>query len=329
LIEIVLPKAYDLDAEELLREKVLVEMWREQLLDNRVSLKVLIATEKAESVLDVLEQHFAGEEGYRIIVHPVSATLPRWQHGERDELESVEKARRPLRISREEIYSQVSQSIRLTPVFVTLVAISTIVASVGLLTDSVAVIIGAMVLAPLLGPNVALALATTLGDVVLARRAFLSNAAGVLTAFLLSVGIGALVHARPDVPEIASRTRVETGHVVLALASGVACSLSVTSGAPAALIGVMVAVALLPPLAVFGMLLGANHKAPAVGALLLVVTNVICVNLAAVVTFLMQGIRPASWWEAGRARVATRIAVILWASLLAALVLAIRAAHKG
>jgi uncharacterized membrane protein len=49
-------------------------------------------------------------------------------------------------------------------VFVTMVVLSTIVAAIGLLKDSVAVIIGAMVIAPLLGPNVALALATALGD---------------------------------------------------------------------------------------------------------------------------------------------------------------------
>jgi len=62
----------------------------------------------------------------------------------------------------------------------------------------------------------------------------------------------------------------------------------------AALIGVMVAVALLPPLVTFGLLLGVGHMASATGALSLFLINLICVNLAGVTTFLVQSIRPAN-----------------------------------
>ncbi|MHC4494051.1 MAG: TIGR00341 family protein, partial [Planctomycetota bacterium] len=52
------------------------------------------------------------------------------------------------------------------------------------------------------------------------------------------------------------------------------------------------------------------------GAFLLLFTNVICVNLAAVVTFLLRGVGPRTWWEADKARRATRKAVLLWGALL-------------
>jgi hypothetical protein len=55
------------------------------------------------------------------------------------------------------------------------------------------------------------------------------------------------------------------------------------------------------------------------GALSLFLMNLICVNLAGVTTFLVQGIRPAIWWEKDRAAKATRIAIGLWAALLVAL----------
>lgn len=61
-----------------------------------------------------------------------------------------------------------------------------------------------------------------------------------------------------------------------------------TTGAPAALIGVMVAVALIPPLVTFGLLVGSGRLALACNALLLFITNVICINLAGVVTLLLQ-----------------------------------------
>jgi uncharacterized membrane protein len=106
----------------------------------------------------------------------------------------------------------------------------------------------------------------------------------------------------------------------LALASGAAGALAFTTGLPSALIGVMVAVALMPPLVAFGMLLGGGYPAQSLGPLLLLATNVICLNLAAVGTFVAKGIRPRTWWEAERAKTAVRRAALVWGLLLAALV---------
>jgi uncharacterized membrane protein len=123
----------------------------------------------------------------------------------------------------------------------------------------------------------------------------------------------------PASPEVATRTGVGLGDIAVALASGCAGTLAFTTGVSTTLIGVMVAVALLPPLVTFGLLLGGGHLAPAMGALSLFLMNLICVNLAGVTTFLLQGIRPATWWEKNRAANASRIAVGLWVALLAAL----------
>lgn len=106
----------------------------------------------------------------------------------------------------------------------------------------------------------------------------------------------------------------------MALASGCAGALAFTTGVSTTLIGVMVAVALLPPLVTFGLLLGGGHLVLAMGALSLFLVNLICVNLAGVTTFLVQGIHPATWWEKDQAEKATRIAIVLWIALLAALV---------
>ena len=234
----------------------------------------------------------------------------------------------PGRISREELYAQVMDTTRLSWVYVAMVVLSAIVAAIGILHDSVAVVIGAMVIAPLLGPNVALSLATTLADAPLARTALRAGALGITVAFGLSVVIGLLVTVNPAAHEIASRTTVGMADVAVALAAGSAGALAFTTGVPSTLVGVMVAVALLPPLVTFGLLVGAGFDRPAFGALLLVVMNLVGVNLAGVATFVAQGIRPASWWEADRARRATLIALGVWLALLVVLVVVIGLSAK-
>jgi len=156
----------------------------------------------------------------------------------------------------------------------------------------VAIIIGAMVIAPFLGPNVALALSTTLGDNKLRNDALKATIIGFSIVILLSVSMGYLFDVDPTIPEIASRTQAGISDILLALASGAAGVLAFTTGVSAVVIGVMVAVALLPPLTAFGLLTGSGEYNLATGAFLLFLTNIICINLAGVATFLLQGVSP-------------------------------------
>jgi uncharacterized membrane protein len=65
------------------------------------------------------------------------------------------------------------------------------------------------------------------------------------------------------------------------------------------------------------MLVGAGHFSPGIGAFLLYLLNVASVNLAGVVTFFVQGVRPRTYWNQGRARQATRAAMFFWSILIA------------
>ena len=200
-----------------------------------------------------------------------------------------------------------------------MVVLSTLVAAIGLLTDNVAVIIGAMVIAPFLGPNVALALSTCLADYELGRNGMKTLAVGAAIAFGLAASLGMVLEVEPTAAEIAARTRASISDIVLALASGSAGVLAFASGVSGTLIGVMVAVALLPPLTVAGLLLGSGHLHGAFFAFLLFLTNIICINLAGIVTFLIRGISPRTWWEADRAKRSTRRALVTWTVTLALL----------
>lgn len=330
LIELVLPENDGGAVGELLKAHGVLEHRQVRFADGEVLVRILVEGEKSEAVLDLLETQYAGQQGYRVVILPVEATLPRVEVANAAApAVPPSEDRQPERISRQELYEDISDAARLSRVYLAMVVLSAIVATIGLAHNSVAVVIGAMVIAPLLGPNVALALATTLGDLPLARRSVLTGLAGIATVAVMTAIIGALLQVDPTSSELASRTQVGLSDVALALAAGCAGALAFTTGVSATLVGVMVAVALLPPMVTFGLLLGGGHLRLAMGALSLLVANLICLNLAGVTTFLVQGIHPASWWEKERAARATRIAIGLWVALLAALVGLILLWRKG
>jgi uncharacterized hydrophobic protein (TIGR00341 family) len=200
-----------------------------------------------------------------------------------------------------------------------MVTLATVVACVGLIKDSPAIIIGAMVIAPLLGPNTALALGTTLGDFAMIRSAIRSNLIGLAIAIGLAMIFGLFACPSPLTAEIESRTVLDLGDILLALASGAAGAIAFTSGAPSTIVGVMVAVALLPPTAASGMLLGAGEWKLAGGAITMALTNIVCINLSATGVFLIQGVSPNAWWDKDRAKSATVRALVIWTSVLAGL----------
>ncbi|MEJ2697866.1 MAG: TIGR00341 family protein, partial [Candidatus Sulfobium sp.] len=331
LIELVLPERRCGELQELIKDWKSLGIWHQELSDDKVLVRVLLSMEETEATLDILEKQFSTSEGFRVMLMPVEATIPRPEIPEEEsqpEQSEQQAEEAPERISREELYQDIVDAARITRVYILMTVLSSVVAAIGLLGNNVAVIIGAMVIAPLLGPNVAFSLSVTLGDMGLARSSLKTNIVGILTSLGLSVAVGLIFTITPGIPEIASRTTVGIGNIILALASGSAGALAFTTGVSATLIGVMVAVALLPPLVTFGMLLGAGYYYEASGAMLLLFTNLICVNLAGTMTFLFQGIRPVTWWEADKAKRATRIAILLGASLLLILTVIILFSHR-
>ena len=316
LIEVVLPEPIQHTLDHYLEELKPRAYWCGPLHGGAVLTTILLEGADVESVMDELERRYSSDPIFRAILLPVSAAIPKPEEPDDDE----PKPPKPkARISRSELYDEITRASGLSSMFVTTVVLSAIVAMVGLLRDNTAAIIGAMVIAPLLGPNAGLALAATLGDKDLAIRSLISNFVGVTLAFVMAIAVGMTLDIDPTSPEILSRTVVSLFDIILALAAGVAGSLAFSVGAPSALVGVMVAVALLPPTVVCGMLAGAGHHHAASGAFLLLAVNVSSVNLAGIVTYLAQGFRPRGWREKDQARWVSFIAVTIWVCALALL----------
>lgn len=288
--------------------------------DGRCSTRFLVCPEKQQIIMDALQSLLNTAENMRVLVLPVEATLPRIEDIASDE----EKKKSSPSLSREELYEKIVAGAKLDSNFIYMVIMSTIVAAIGLLEDNVAVVIGAMVIAPLLGPNMALSFATSLGEVKLLWLALKSNVIGLLITLALSISIGLIWPLNFDSHELIARTDVGMDGIVLALVSGAAAVLSLTSGLSSALVGVMVAVAILPPTATLGLMLGAGNYHYALGAGLLLAVNIVCVNLAANLVFLLKGIKPRTWYEQKKAKQSMIVFVLFWLTVLIILVMTVR-----
>lgn len=201
-------------------------------------------------------------------------------------------------LSRQEqmtVYRQIRRDARPDVDFFIMMGLSAIIATYGLLQDSTAVIIGAMLVAPLFTPILAFSLAIVQGDIRLLRLAVESALKGIALAIGLAVFLTALSPLRVVTHEIASRTHPNLFDLAVALASGAAGAYAVArKDVAAALPGVAIAAALVPPLGVVGVGLAMGDPGIAGGGGLLFITNLIAITLAGSVTLLLLGFRPAA-----------------------------------
>jgi uncharacterized hydrophobic protein (TIGR00271 family) len=177
-----------------------------------------------------------------------------------------------------------------------LIVLSSIIATLGLLLDSAAVVIGAMLVAPLMSPILGFSLGMVLGDVRLIRLSVGAIFKGVGLALILAVLLGFASPFKNLTGEIIGRTQPNLLDLTVALASGMAGAYALArKEVSAALPGVAIAAALMPPLAVAGIGLSLGEPQVAVGAFLLFLANIAAISLAGVLVFILLGVRSESW----------------------------------
>ena len=167
--------------------------------------------------------------------------------------------------------------------------LSGVISSLGLLAGSAAAIIGAMIVAPLMGPITAMAFAITMGNRRLLKRSLLSVISGALLTVATAYLICTLVGLNTLNPEILARTRPTLIDLAIGLAAGAAGSFATTrKDISSALPGVAIAVALVPPLSVIGIGLAFESREVISGSTLLFVTNLAGIILSGGLIFIWQ-----------------------------------------
>ena len=170
-----------------------------------------------------------------------------------------------------------------------MLGLSTIIATLGLLSNSAAVIIGAMIVAPLMGPIVGMAYSTAMGNRKLLRRSSFTVFKGILLTIIVSWIVSSIIGLDTVDTEIMSRVKPTLIDFGIATAAGAAGAFANTRRSiSTAMPGVAIAVALVPPLSVVGIGLAQGQGDIAFGALLLFTTNLICIVFFGSLVFLFQ-----------------------------------------
>ncbi len=192
-----------------------------------------------------------------------------------------------------EVYRQVRRAARPSVDFFIMIGLSAAIAALGLILDSPAVIIGAMLVAPLMSAIIGMGLAIVQGDI----RFLGTSAVATLRGAAMAVGVGLLIGIfkfdDESTSEMLARTAPSLLDLLVALFSGIAGAYAIgRRDVSSALPGVAIAVALVPPLATLGLLIGIEHWTAAYGALLLFITNLAAITFASAVVFAILGFRP-------------------------------------
>jgi uncharacterized hydrophobic protein (TIGR00271 family) len=210
--------------------------------------------------------------------------------------------------------------------FGVLLVLSVVIATGGVLTDSTATVIGAMIVAPLMTPIMATTLAIVAGDAVRIGRSLVIVAVGVGVAIGLSYLMGLL---SPDVvtvannSQVAGRVQPDLADLVVALASGAAGAFALSRrNVSDALPGVAIAISLVPPLCVVGVMLANHDPHASAGAALLFVTNFLAILIAGGGLLAIMGYGRAAFSEHVRGR-RTAVVAICLATLVVIVPLAI------
>jgi uncharacterized hydrophobic protein (TIGR00271 family) len=208
-----------------------------------------------------------------------------------------------------------------------------VIATAGLLLDSAATIIGAMVVAPLMGPALAASVGVVVDDEWLTSRGVRLQVFGLLASVLTAAVVGYVLRGTvllppafdiTTVPE--SQERITPGFLALflALGSGAAGVISLTRNVGSVLVGVAIAVALVPPAATAGLGIAWGHPEVVLTSGTLVLVNLLSINFTALLLLWLSGYRPPHPEHVERVygRLRTRVAGIFVIIAVLSLVLA-------
>ena len=270
-----------------------------------------------EPILDSLRDAGIDDQAYTVVLEASTVVSRRFEElKERfDEEEDSD------RIAREELRTRAEDLAPNTSTYVIMTVVSAIIATAGLLLDSPAVVVGSMVIAPLIGPAMAASVGTVLDDDELFSRGVKLQIAGMSLAVVSAAVFALLVRyarlvppglAITDIPEIQERLAPDFLSLAIALGAGVAGAISLATGVSAAIVGVMIAVALIPPAATVGIGIAWGLPMVSISSGILALVNGLSINLAALVVLRYRGYRPEHWFRFDEARTETikRIAVL-------------------
>jgi uncharacterized hydrophobic protein (TIGR00271 family) len=191
------------------------------------------------------------------------------------------------------VYQALSHAAQPNLEYYILIILSSVIASAGLIQGSTAAVIGAMIVAPLMTPILSFAIAILWGDLSLIRTSVSSIVRGTLIAVVISAVIARLIPFTAYSTEIMARTKPSLYDIIVALAAGIVGAYGYANRkVSSTIVGIAIAVALVPPLCTIGIGLGDLNWKIAGGAATLYLINLVAISLAGSVVFWWMKIQP-------------------------------------
>ncbi|WP_232687078.1 TIGR00341 family protein [Halobacterium zhouii] len=266
-----------------------------------------LPTEAVEEVLSELRSSGLSEEAYTVVVDAETVVSRNFEELKQQYAAEVEHNQ----IACEELVATVEEFTSSRRTFVVMLVVSAVLATAGALLDSAIVMVGANVIVPLMNPAMAASVGSVLSDRDLFARGVRWQLAGLAlvvvaaSAFALFVRVTGLLPPDTDVltlEQVRQGSSSSLLSLVVALGAGVAGSVSLMTGVSSALVGVAIAVALVPPAATVGIGIAWTAPGLALESGVLLVVNLVSINLAALVVLWRAGYRPVEFKETDEAR---------------------------
>lgn len=275
------------------------------VLDERISLlpgpSLIVREDKTQSKDSIKLGHLPINETAGQLA---GAPLPLFSHASEEEYR--------------DLFVSLRDNAKLSSPYLVLTILSVLLALTGLYANSAPVIIGAMILAPLMAPIISLAMGLARTELSLIRNSVQTLAIGILSGLSCAIFVAWLMPFEHLTTEMQARLSPSLLDLSIAVISGIAGAYAhAKEDIAKSLAGVAIAVALVPPLSVAGIGLGWADWGMAKGALLLFITNLFGISLAASVTFLVLGFAPFHLAKKGLAVSLMLLAIIVWPLYLA------------
>ncbi len=276
-----------------------------------------LPTNAVEPVLDSLREAGLDDSSYTVVMEASTVVSRKFEQLEEEYADVKDEDQ----IARDELVASADSLAPSTRTYIIMTVVSALIATAGLLLDSPAVVVGSMVIAPLVGPAMAASVGTVVNDREMFARGVRLQIVGLLlaigTAFVFAFAVREINLIPPladvtAIPEVRERVAPDFLSLIIAIGAGIAGIVSLTTGVSAALVGVMISVALIPPAATVGIGLAWGQPMVSLSSVVLVLVNVLSINLAALVVLWYSGYRPEHWFRRSDAKRATvtRIATL-------------------
>lgn len=291
LIEVYAPENFKFQ-NDLLQNFSYTSHWISHVNED-VHIRILVEKQDAEKILNHLEKLASNEHSqFDALLYTVKAYIPSKYNEKNTPNNNKDKFERASRL---ELYSVVKTSSKIDSSFSWFSVLAALVATIGVIQNSPALVLGANIIDPSIRPIMGVSFSSVLGEKKIIRQSITT----AIYAILISVAIAAIFGYFLPLPvnsdQFLSQTKVHLLDITVAIAAGAAGAISFVKRSQGQLVGVMISLTVLPPAIVLGMMIGASQMQSAIQPLLLLFINVNSILVSAILVFWFSGIKPVNW----------------------------------